>query len=293
MTGISWTSAVWNPTTGCDRISPGCDHCYALTMAKRLKGMGQAKYQADGDPRTSGPGFGLAVHEDALGVPLRRHKPTLWFVNSMSDLGHARIPREFAARIWAVMAATPQHRYQILTKRPDRLSRLLTDECRCGTGHAPGIHLRSEMAWATALANPDRIPGLPGDADRRVYFNADWPLRNAWIGTSIELDRYALRADALRETPAAIRFLSLEPLLGPLPSLSLEGIDWVILGGESGPGHRTLDIAWLEQVVTRCQQLGIPVWTKQDSGPKPGQQGRIPGHLWLHEFPEPATAGAA
>jgi protein gp37 len=285
VTGISWTDEVWNPTTGCDRISAGCDHCYALKMAKRLKGMGQAKYQTDGDPRTSGPGFGLAVHPDALDVPLHWRKPRRVFVNSMSDLGHARIPREFTARVWAVMAATPQHQYQVLSKRPERLRRLLADECRCGSGHAPSIHLRSEMAWAASKANADRIPGLPDDAEKHVYFEAGWPIPNAWIGTSIELDEYCRRADDLRETPAAIRFLSLEPLLGPLPSLSLAGIDWVILGGESGADHRPMDVAWLDQVVTRCRQLGIPVWVKQDSGPMPGQQGRIPDDLWVHEFP--------
>ena len=109
MTGIQWTQAVWNPTTGCDRVSPGCDHCYALTMAKRLKGMGQAKYQRDGDPKTSGPGFGLTVHPDSLGLPLTWRKPQRVFVNSMSDLGHARIPPAFLASVWAVMASTPQH----------------------------------------------------------------------------------------------------------------------------------------------------------------------------------------
>jgi protein gp37 len=120
VTSIEWTEQTWNPTTGCDRISPGCDHCYALTMAKRLKGMGQAKYQNDGDPRTSGPGFGLTVHPDVLTDPLRWKKPRTVFVNSMSDLFHARVPRQFLARVFAVMAATPQHTYQILTKRPER-----------------------------------------------------------------------------------------------------------------------------------------------------------------------------
>src|ERR1700738_4049794 len=103
---IEWTEATWNPTTGCDRTSPGCDHCYALTLSRRLKAMGQAKDQNDGDPRTSGPGFGLTVHPAALSVPLRRYKPTTWFVNSMSDLGHARVPAEFTARVWSVMART-------------------------------------------------------------------------------------------------------------------------------------------------------------------------------------------
>src|ERR1039457_5766517 len=115
MTGIQWTEAVWNPTTGCDRVSPGCDHCYALTMAKRLKGMRQAKYQNDGDPRASGQGFGLTVHPDALDLPLRWRKPKRVFVNSMSDLFHPKVSTTFIAAVFDVMARTPQHTYQVLT----------------------------------------------------------------------------------------------------------------------------------------------------------------------------------
>lgn len=121
---IEWTQATWNPTTGCDRISPGCDHCYALTLAKRLKAMGQAKYQTDGDPRTSGPGFGVATHPDALAIPLRWREPRTVFVNSMSDLFHARVPGDFIRRVFDVMAQTPQHTYQVLTKRSGRLAQV-------------------------------------------------------------------------------------------------------------------------------------------------------------------------
>jgi protein gp37 len=113
-TRIEWTEVTWNPTTGCDRISPGCDHCYALRLAKRLKAMGQAKYQRDGDPRTSGPGFGVTIHEDALAEPLRWRKPRKVFVNSMSDIGHARVPASFVASVFAVMALSPQHSFQVL-----------------------------------------------------------------------------------------------------------------------------------------------------------------------------------
>src|SRR6266516_3392764 len=119
-TSIEWTETTWNPTTGCDRISPGCDHCYALTLAKRLKAMGQAKYQTDGDPRTSGPGFGVALHPPALREPLRWRKARHVFVDSMADLLHAKVPTDFLAQAWAVMALTPQHTYQVLTKRPER-----------------------------------------------------------------------------------------------------------------------------------------------------------------------------
>src|SRR5258708_30080199 len=122
-TAIEWTEMTWNPTTGCDRVSPGCDHCYALTMAGRLKAMGAKAYQNDGDRRTSGPGFGLTLHEDRLNDPLKWKGSRVVFVNSMSDLFHARVPFEFVERVWATMAATPQHTNQILTKRPDRMAR--------------------------------------------------------------------------------------------------------------------------------------------------------------------------
>lgn len=266
-TGIGWTEATWNPTTGCDRISPGCDHCYAMTLAKRLKAMGQAKYQKDGDPRTSGPGFGLTVHEDALHLPLKTRKPRLWFVNSMSDLFHARVPELFAGGVWNTMALTPWHTYQILTKRPERMRRTLTRWADAGW-----YWRKEDMVWCGP------IPG---------------PLPNVWLGTSIELDEYARRAGELRATPAAVRFLSLEPLLGPLPSLDLGGIDWVIIGGESGPDYRPMDLAWLEDLVTRARAAGAAVFVKQDSGPRPGHQGRIPDDLFIQEFPASHLAGAA
>lgn len=126
-TRIEWTEVTWNPTTGCDRIPPGCDHCYALTLAKRLKAMGQAKYQRDGDPRTSGPGFGVTMHADVLAEPLRWRTPRKVFVNSMSDVGHARVGRSFVARTWAVMALARRHTFQALTKRPRRLTAILAD----------------------------------------------------------------------------------------------------------------------------------------------------------------------
>jgi protein gp37 len=259
MTTIEWTEQTWNPTTGCDRISPGCDNCYALTMAKRLKGMGQAKYQNDGDPRTSGPGFDLTVHPDTLTEPLRWKKPRKVFVNSMSDLFHARVPREFLARVFAVMAATPQHTYQILTKRPERAARILTDLCTCGRGHPPGEHFRSEMEWAATSHSPTYVPGL----EHGIYHRSGWPLPNVWIGTSIESDKYTRRADHLRTTPAAVRFISAEPLLGPLESLSLLDIDWLILGGESGPGARLLEPWWITDLIHQARQTGTAPFVKQ------------------------------
>jgi protein gp37 len=290
-TKIEWTRGddgmpgeTWNPTTGCDKISPGCGlprfdgddtgGCYAMSMAKRLKGMGQAKYQNDGDPRTSGPGFGLTVHPDALTVPLRWHKPRRVFVNSMSDLGHARVPADFLAQVWAVMAATPQHTYQILTKRPARMQSLLS---------------RGELGT-------DGFPDMVEEAMAEFTHASldEWPLPNVWMGTSIELDRYCRRADDLRETPAAVRFLSLEPLLGPLPSLDLTGIDWAIIGGESGPGAREMDIGWARELVSRCREAGTAVFVKQlgsvlgrelGAGPKGGDWDAWPADLRVREFP--------
>jgi protein gp37 len=248
---IEWTEKTLNPTTGCDKISPGCDNCYALTLAKRLKGMGSAKYQNDGDPRTSGPGFDLTIHPDVLREPLSWRKPTVVFVNSMSDLFHARVPRDFIARFWDVMAQTPQHTYQILTKRPERMARVLADVA---------------------------------------------PLSNAWLGTSIESDKYVRRADALRGTPAAVRFISAEPLLGPLPSLDLTDIDWLIAGGESGPGSRPMDLGWVRDLIGKCRDSGTAPFVKQlgalqtagSKDKKGGDWSTWPADLRVREYP--ATA---
>lgn len=275
-TSIEWTETTWNPTSGCDRVSPGCDHCYALTLAKRLKAMGQPKYQHDGDPRTSGPGFGVAVHPGVLTEPLRWRKPRKCFVDSMADLLHAKVPTDFLAQVWAVMALTPQHTYQVLTKRPERYRHVLDGPCRCGGGHRPGVDFRKLVQdHARRLA-----PAANG-----VDVLARWPLGNVWLGTSIESDDYVGRADALRAAPAAVRFLSLEPLLGPLPSLDLAGIDWVIVGGESGPGFRPLDLDWVRDLRDRCIRLRIPLFFKQVGGLSPKAGGReLDGRTW-DEFP--------
>jgi protein gp37 len=278
-TSIEWTHRhgtvpeTLNPTTGCDKISEGCGlprfdgdtsgGCYAMAMAKRLKAMGQVKYRNDGDPRTSGPGFGVTVHPDVLPEPLLWRAPRTVFVNSMSDLFHARVPREFVERFWAVMAATPQHTYQILTKRPERMARMLTNVCQCGAGHAPGVHFRSAMSWAATEHSPTWVPGLVSDRLRPLWDGTGWPLPNVWLGTSIELDKYTGRADHLRDTPAAVRFISAEPLLGPLPSLDLTGIDWLILGGESGPGSRALDLGWFRELIVMARAAGTAVFVKQ------------------------------
>jgi len=219
-TSIEWTSTVhangtitpgrtWNPVTGCTKVSPGCDHCYAEVMAKRLQAMGQPRYAN---------GFAVTLHEDLLTLPLHWQQPSRIFVNSMSDLFHSRVPDEFLVRAFSVMREAHWHTFQILTKRPGRLRRL-----------------------ATTL---------------------DWP-PNVWIGVSIEAERFVARADALRLVPAAVRFLSCEPLLGPLPSLSLSGITWVLIGGESGPCARPMDLAWVRDLIGKCREHDVAVFVKQ------------------------------
>ena len=233
---IEWTEATWNPTTGCDRVSAGCDNCYALTLAKRLKAMGAEKYQNDGDPRTSGPGFGLTTHADALAVPYSWRQPRLVFVNSMSDLFHAKVPIAFVREVFAVMAGTPQHTYQLLTKRSRRV--------------------------------------------RLVAEQLDWP-SNLWLGVSVENAAAMSRIDDLRHVPAAVRFLSCEPLLGPLDDLDLTGIGWVIAGGESGPRHRPMDPAWVTDIRDACQAADVPFFFKQWGGRTPKAGGRLlDGATW-------------
>jgi len=234
--GIEWTEATWNPTTGCDKISPGCDNCYALTLSKRLKAMGNQKYQNDGDPRTSGPGFAITQHDSALDVPRRWAAPRLIFVNSMSDLFHARVESSFIQEVFEVMAATPQHTYQLLTKRPRRAARMA-----------------SQLPWPS----------------------------NVWFGVSVESKDQLWRLDELRGVPAATRFVSAEPLLGPLSGLDLTGVHWLIAGGESGPNHRALDADWVRELRDECGSQGVAFFFKQWGGRTPKSNGReLDGALW-------------
>ena len=245
---IEWTEATWNPTTGCDRISPGCDRCYALTLATRLKAMGSAKYQVDGDPRTSGPGFGVQMHASALQIPMRWAGPRVVFVDSMSDLFHAKVNDEFIGRVFNVMASTPRHTYQLLTKRPMRLARLA-----------------------------GRLP---------------WP-DNVWVGVSVETNEQAWRVDRLRQVPAAVRFISAEPLLGRLNAVALDGIDWVIAGGESGRGARPVDAAWVDDLRVRCARQQVAFFFKQWGGRTPKAGGRQLHGRTYDEMPTPKPRWAA
>jgi protein gp37 len=240
---IEWTEATWNPVTGCDKISPGCENCYALTLAKRLKAMGKPKYQADGNPVTSGPGFAVTTHLDSLDIPRRWREPRVVFVNSMSDLFHARVPTSFIEQVFGVMHETQRHTYQVLTKRPQRAARLAAQ--------------------------------LP------------WP-PNVWLGTSVESIDYAVRIDRLREVPAAVRFVSAEPLLSALPRLDLTGIDWLIAGGESGPRYRPCQEEWLLDLRDQCASAGTAFFFKQWGGVRPKSGGRtLAGRTW-DQMPAPA-----
>lgn len=226
-TGIEWTEATWNPLTGCTKVSPGCKHCYAERMSKRLQAMGSLKYAA---------GFRLALHQDALDLPLRWTKPRTIFVNSMSDLFHRDVPAEFVGRVFDVMQRAHWHRFQVLTKRPERL-----------------VELDPNLPWSP----------------------------NIWMGVSVESSRYAGRIDLLRRTGARTKFLSLEPLLGPLPSLDLNGIDWAIVGGESGPGARPMEEAWVVEIRDRCLASGVPFFFKQWGGAQKKRTGRLlQGRTW-------------
>lgn len=242
---IEWTEATWNPTTGCDKTSPGCDNCYALTLSKRLKAMGQAKYQKDGDPRTSGPGFGITLHPDTLDIPRTWSAPRTIFVNSMSDLFHNEVPEDYIRRVFEVIADTPQHQYQVLTKRSRRLA----------------------------------------DVGQRL----DWP-SNLWMGVSVESSKYQFRLDHLRKVEAAVRFVSAEPLLGPLDNLDFDGIHWLIAGGESGAHARPMDEAWVLSLRDQCRAAGVPFFFKQWGGRTPKAGGRQLGERTHDDMPALAPA---
>lgn len=291
-TKIEWTDATWNVVTGCEKVSPGCDNCYAETFAERWRGIPGHHFET---------GFDIALRPERLMLPLRWRKPKRVFVNSMSDLFHKDIPTDYIAQTFAVMALTPQHTYQVLTKRHGRMRSVLNDRCGCGSGHAPGVHFRSAMAWAVSKANPNRIPGVPDDAEERVS-NAAWPLPNVWMGVSVEDQKRAdLRIPALVDTPAAVRFLSCEPLLGPVWMADyawqpcgccvgeghdeacgtcadygcdgghVQALHWVIAGGESGHGARAMHPDWVRSLRDQCEQEHVPFFMKQwgEWGPAP------------------------
>lgn len=239
---IEWTEATWNPVVGCTVLSPGCTNCYAMRMARRLEAMGQPKYI--GTTRLSGGRAKwngvIRTDEEALKIPATWKTGRMIFVNSMADLFHEKVPVAFIKRVFDAMAQTPQHTYQILTKRAERLETL-----------------SGELGWT----------------------------RNIWMGVSVESAEYLWRIDHLRRTPAAIKFLSLEPLLGPLENMDLRGVDWAIAGGESGPGARAMQPEWVRSIRDQCISENVAFHFKQWGGINKKKTGRLlDGRTW-DDFP--------
>ncbi len=230
---IEWTQATWNPVTGCDKVSPGCAHCYAEAFAERWRGIPGHAYEQ---------GFDLRLWPERLRQPLRWKRPRMIFVNSMSDLFHEDIPDGFIAEVFEVMARAPQHTFQILTKRHERLAEL-----------AP------KLTW-----HP-----------------------NVWMGVSIENRRFIHRADYLRGVAPVVRFISAEPLLGPLQGLDLTGIDWLIAGGESGRRHRRVDIEWVRELRERCAEAEVAFFFKQWGGRTSKAGGRLLDERTWDQMPTP------
>jgi protein gp37 len=224
---IEWTDATWNPVTGCSKVSPGCKHCYAERMAKRLQAMGQPNYAN---------GFEVTLQPHMLELPLEWKRPRRVFVNSMSDLFHKDVPLSFIKKVFSVMRRANWHQYQLLTKRSERL-----------------LEVSPLLTWEPHI----------------------------WIGVSVENDDYTSRIDDLRKTGADVKFLSLEPLLGPLRKLNLRGMDWVIVGGESGPGARPMNPDWVREIRDQCVRANVPFFFKQWGGPFKKRTGRVlDGRTW-------------
>ena len=218
---IEWTELTWNPTTGCDKMSAGCKFCYAEVMSRRLHAMGLEKYKDN---------FEVRVHPDSLSDPFKWKGSKLVFVNSMSDLFHEAVPLTFIMMVFEVMNLNPQHTFQVLTKRGDRLA--------------------------------------------EVAKHLDWT-PNIWMGVSVEDNRVLDRIDGLRRTPAHVKFLSCEPLIGPLPKLNLRNIDWVIVGGESGRKPRPMEEEWVLDIQAQCERKGIDFFFKQWGGVNKKKAGRV------------------
>ena len=276
---IEWTDSTWNIVTGCTEVSPGCDHCYARTFAERWRGTPGHHFEQ---------GFDVTLRPERLDLPLRWRRPRRVFVNSMSDLFHDAVPAEFIAQAFAVMAASPQHTFQVLTKRHGRMRALLR-----GKRFVQDV----QCAYVT----------LPSDQPATGF---SWPLPNLWTGVSVEDEHWGdIRIPALLDTPAAVRFISAEPLLGQLRirasllvGTALEprgGIGWLIAGGESGPGARPCELAWLRSLRQQCAEADVPFFCKQlgshlgrelGAGPKGGDWDAWPEDLKVRQFPGAAEA---
>jgi protein gp37 len=283
-TRIEWTDATWSVVTGCSKHSPGCAHCYAERQALgRLKG----KPGYPGLPWTpANAETNVVLHPRRLELPLRWRRPRMVFVCSMADLFHERVPDEFIDRVFSVIADASQHVFQVLTKRPERMrDYMLLAKARAESGGdvMPGA------CWSDPMGAP-------------LY---QFPLPNVWLGTSIENRRFIGRADVLRDTPAAVRFISAEPLLGPLikrgdgwmdgypgEGLELSELDWLIAGGESGPGHRPMRWEWVRDLRDACRGTGTALFVKQGGGLRPGSTlEELPEDLRIREWPQLAGRG--
>lgn len=273
-TGIQWTEATWNPLRGCSKKSPGCAHCYAANMAARFSGPGQpyeglAYFDATKQGQWTGK---IRFIDEKVEDPVRWRRPRMVFVNSMSDLFHPDVPFDFVYRVWASMAVASQHTFQVLTKRPERMHAFLA---------SPSFE--DDLAGAVRdllTRHPKKEWPFQGSVPPRA-------LPNVWVGASVESQPYVSRVDALRKVPAAVRFLSCEPLLGAL-DLNLEGIHWVIVGGESQDGAREMDAEWPRGIRDQCRAAGVAYFMKQMGGAhnKRGRLEDLPGDLRIREFPE-------
>ena len=228
---IEWTESTWNPVTGCTKISAGCKNCYAERLALRLQAMRNRRYLR---------GFRVTLHEVVLDLPHTWKQPRRIFVNSMSDLFHPNVPLWFIRRVFETMEQCPQHSFQVLTKRSDRMRQLAA-----------------------------KLP---------------WP-RNVWMGVSVEDSRVFYRIDDLRHVSAAIRFLSCEPLIGSLAGIDLRGIHWAIVGGESGPHSRSMEIEWVREIIRACRKQKVPFFFKQWGGVRKDLTGRLLGGRTYDEMP--------
>ena len=273
---IEWTDTTWNPVTGCTKVSPGCTNCYI----ERTRPMRMANRRFTYRGKALGVTTGVQLHPERLEAPRDWRKPRRVFVNSMSDLFHEDVPDEFISHVFAVMSMTPQHSYQILTKRPERMADYLTIMTRDPDAYC--------FAWARDGGFLGGLPGLPLPATA-------WPLPNVWLGVSVENQHWAdIRIPLLLQTPAAVRFVSYEPALGPVRFGSLKALNQIIVGGESGPRARPFDPEWARQTIAQCRAAGVApfvkqlgsVWAKKhgDTG-KGGDMSLWPEDLRVREFP--------
>ena len=251
LSDIEWTDATWNPVSGCKVLSPGCTNCYAMRMAARLQAMGHPLYEgvtrkSGGRPKWTGK---LHFNEAALEMPLKWRKPRRIFVNSMSDLFQDGISADFIGRVWAVMAEARQHTFQILTKRPENMLRVVGDGA---------------------------LPVLP----------------NVWLGTSVESAEFKTRIDALRLVPARVRFISFEPLLGPIGDVDLFDIHWAIVGGESGPRSRPMESDWVADILRQSQEQDVAFFFKQWGGTNKKAAGRSFRRRTWDEYPDAGASAA-